>query len=194
MYRSEVLLALLIVGRHLVLCQTIDAHVVIKSRHRIDFLLSVKVLELRPTFQFGTLLGVSPIESVDEHVGFLVADDVTSDGLAKDFRVTIHIQKVVLQLECQAYFLAEAIQVICIFGGSIAQDGTNLQRTSQQNTCFETNHLDVFVLCHIIPLLKIHIILLSFTYLQGRLCKHVDDLFQLVGPALRHALVGQHQH
>ena len=41
-------------------------------------------------------------KSLYNQVGFLIAQDITSDILSKSKRIAINIQQIILQLECQS--------------------------------------------------------------------------------------------
>ena len=167
---------------------------VVETCDGANLLLAVKVLHLHPALQFLALRRIGTEEGVDEHVGFLVGGDVAADGLAKHLLVAIDVEIVVLQLEGQSYLFAKAIEIVGVLLRGPCEDGTNLQRTSQQHAGLQTDHLDILVLGHVRALLKLHVQLLTVAYLQRRLREEVEHGFQPFCRTLRHHLIGQYQH
>ena len=55
------------------------------------------------------------VESVDEHIGLLVAHNVAADGLAEDSGIAIDVEIIVLQLEGQSNLFAKLIEIGGIF-------------------------------------------------------------------------------
>ena len=174
--------------------QLLDAHLIIYVGHGGNLLLWVVICGIDPVHQFGTLTAVGTVDGIDEHVGLLVAEDVSADGLAEYFRVAINIQIVVLQLECQSHAFAEGIERIGIGLWGIGHDGTNLQGTCQQHTGLEAYHLNVFIFGHISAGLKVDVVLLTLAYLKRGFGKEVEHGAQVSLITLRHALESQHQH
>ena len=112
---------------------------------------------------------ISPQQGIDEHVGLLVRRDIAAYRLAEDGGVAIDIEQVVLQLESQSYLFAILIEMSCIFVAGTSQYSPHLHGTGQQDAGLQTYHFKIFSLCDIIAVLELHVILLSFSYFEGRL-------------------------
>ena len=64
----------------------------------------------------------------------------------------------------------------------------------QEHAGFQPYHLYVFLFGHIITMLKVHVILLSLSYLESRFGEDTEDLCEFICGALCHALICHHEH
>ena len=117
----------------------------------------------------------SMCESIDEHERLLVAQNITTDGFAKGFKIAIDVQIIVLQLECQTHFLTIGIESLGIRFGCATQQSTYLKCTGKQDRGLQTDHLEILTFCNVGTLFELHVILLSLVDLQGRLGEDADD-------------------
>ena len=99
-----------------------------------------------------------------------------------------------MKLESQPYLLAKLIKILLILLGRVGQNSPDLHRTSQEYARLEAYHLDVFSLGDVVTCLKIHVILLTFAYLQGRFRERMEHILQVNLTAFCHAFVGKYQH
>ena len=144
--------------------------------------------------QLRSLLLIRMFQSLYQHIGFLVAQDIPTYIFTKYGSITVHIQQIVFQLKSDTHIHAKVIQPFRIFSRSTAQQCSDFQTCRQQHGCFQTNHLQVFLLLHIAPLLKIHIHLLTFANFKSRQAEQIHHSLQMFGRTLRHKLISQHQH
>ena len=112
---------------------------------------------------------------IDEHIRFLVIQNIASYLFPETGRVAIHVQPIVLQLERQPQRLAETVDTIRIRLARSAYNRPYLQRSSQQHGCFQANHLDIFRFGHIVPTLEFHIVLLTLANFKSRFQEQLDD-------------------
>ena len=134
------------------------------------------------------------VEGIDEHISLLVGCDIATNLLTEHLGIAVNIEVIILQLERQSYLLAKLIQVLCILIRSIGKDSTHLQGTSQENAGLEANHLDIFLLLHIVTVFKLHIKLLTFTNFQGSGRKEFQHLGKMLFITLSHTLISQNEH
>ena len=99
-----------------------------------------------------------------------------------------------MKLKRQSDLLSKLIKKIGIGRRSVGQQSPHLQRTGQQDTGFEANHLDVFFLGHVVSVFEIHVILLPFANLKSRFSEELHDGRQLFDRTLRHITIGQDEH
>jgi hypothetical protein len=111
--------------------------------------------------QLRSLLLIRMFQGLYQHIGFLVAQDIPTYIFTKYGSITVYIQQIVFQLKSDTHIHAKVIQPFRIFSRGTAQQCSDFQTCRQQHGCFQTNHLQVFLLLHIAPLLKIHIHLLT---------------------------------
>ena len=102
-----------------------------------------------------------------------------ADGLTKHRRIAVNIEVVVLQLEGQTELFAKLVEQLSIALVGIGHQCAHLRRTGQQNARFQANHLDVLLFAHVVAMLEIHIILLSFTNFKGGFGEQRENLRQL---------------
>ena len=146
--------------------------------HGSHLLLTVEFLAAAPFLQFLELGVIGTIECIDKHEGLLVAHDVATDFLAEHLCVAIHVEQVVLKLECKSQLFSKLIQSLGVGHGCIGKDSANLEGTGKQHTGLEAYHLDVFFLFDVTTVFKVYVKLLSLVNFKCCLGEEVEHRFE----------------
>ena len=117
----EITAALLEEAGDFLLSQTADVHFVVELGDGKDLLLLVEFPGCCPPDELFALMGIGPVEGIDQHVGLLVGCDVAPYGLAENFWIAVDVEIVVLQLESQPHLLAEFVEVDSVFLGCVGK-------------------------------------------------------------------------
>lgn len=81
-------------------------------------------------------LSLRPVAGIDEHIRFLVIQNIASYLFPETGRVAIHVQPIVLQLERQSQRLAETVDTIRIRLARSAYNRPYLQRSPNSTAVF----------------------------------------------------------
>ena len=103
------------------------------------------VVGVQPFLQFLFLDEVGVVECANEEVGFFVFHYVAADGFAESGFIAIGVENVVLKLESESDVDAEVVESVDVVAGSASDESSDFDGSGEEDSCFESDHFEVFV-------------------------------------------------
>jgi len=144
--------------------------------------------------QFFLLNRIGYFHRMNHQKCFFISQNISSYLFAKFFRISKTIQVIILHLESYTQIFAKLKKMLTVTYTCTSHNRPHLQTGCQQYRCFKGNHIHIFIQTHLLPLFKIHIQLLTFTYFLGRFIKQRHDTMKMTATNFIQVFICCHQH